>query len=69
MTSSIDAQQHPSTAAFDQACPSCGADITCLLDRLTQSAQSRISELETQVRILTDKATAAGKSPTSTPFS
>ncbi|KAI4117237.1 MAG: hypothetical protein LQ338_007584 [Usnochroma carphineum] len=59
MTSSIDVQQHPSAAAFDQACPSCGVDITGLLQRLTQSAQSRIFELETQVRILTDKATAA----------
>ncbi|KAL8735913.1 MAG: hypothetical protein Q9166_000475 [cf. Caloplaca sp. 2 TL-2023] len=46
-------------AITDQACPSCGADITDLLRTLAQSKQSRISELEAQVRILTDKATAA----------
>ncbi|KAL8677609.1 MAG: hypothetical protein Q9186_005968 [Xanthomendoza sp. 1 TL-2023] len=50
----------PSTMmTSEQACPSCGADITNLLEKLAQSTQSRISELEAQVRILTDKATAA----------
>ncbi|KAL8749890.1 MAG: hypothetical protein Q9184_006622 [Pyrenodesmia sp. 2 TL-2023] len=57
--STYDAQQAGSTDAFDQTCPSCGADISNLIQNLPQSAQSRISELETQVRILTDKATAA----------
>ncbi|KAL8663535.1 MAG: hypothetical protein Q9168_008075 [Polycauliona sp. 1 TL-2023] len=47
------------TITLEQACPSCGADITNLLQQLAQSTQSRISELEAQVRILTDKATAA----------
>ncbi|KAL8805226.1 MAG: hypothetical protein Q9182_002101 [Xanthomendoza sp. 2 TL-2023] len=47
------------TMTAEQACPSCGADITNLLEKLAQSTQSRISELEAQVRILTDKATAA----------
>ncbi|KAI4182840.1 MAG: hypothetical protein LQ346_006464 [Caloplaca aetnensis] len=59
MTSSNDTQPHPSADVFNQACPSCGFDITPLLQKQTQSAHSRISELETQVRILTDKATAA----------
>ena len=62
MTSSMDTAQHPSGTGFDQSCPSCGADITTLLQKLAERTQSRVSELETQVRILTDKATAAGGS-------
>ncbi|KAL8999371.1 MAG: hypothetical protein Q9169_001797 [Polycauliona sp. 2 TL-2023] len=50
---------HQPTITLDQACPSCGTDITNLLQQLAQTTQSRISELEAQVRILTDKATAA----------
>ncbi|KAI4112053.1 MAG: hypothetical protein LQ339_000060 [Xanthoria mediterranea] len=60
MTSSTVTSHPPlTTIALEQACPSCGADITNLLQQLAQSAQSRIAELEAQVRILTDKATAA----------
>ncbi|KAL8916370.1 MAG: hypothetical protein Q9208_008560 [Pyrenodesmia sp. 3 TL-2023] len=57
--STSDAQHPRSTDTFDQLCPSCRADITNLLQKHAQSAQSRISELESQVQILTDKATAA----------
>ncbi|KAI4138737.1 MAG: hypothetical protein LQ341_004525 [Variospora aurantia] len=59
MTSSMDTAQHPWGMGFDQSCPSCGADITTLLQKLAERTQSRVLELETQVRILTDKATAA----------
>ncbi|KAI4093096.1 MAG: hypothetical protein LQ348_007358 [Seirophora lacunosa] len=55
----MDTAQQPSAAGLDQTCPSCGADITNLLQKLAERTQSRVSELETQVRILTDKATAA----------
>ncbi|KAL8842192.1 MAG: hypothetical protein Q9176_002885 [Flavoplaca citrina] len=58
MTSSSITSHQPSIS-LEQACPSCGADVTNLLQQLAQSSQSRISELEAQVRILTDKATAA----------
>ncbi|KAL8725076.1 MAG: hypothetical protein Q9181_006551 [Wetmoreana brouardii] len=63
MTSTTDTHPPPSTATIGQACPSCGADISNILQTLARSFQSRISELETQVRILTDKATAAATSP------
>ncbi|KAL8686243.1 MAG: hypothetical protein Q9218_007242, partial [Villophora microphyllina] len=59
MTPNTNTQEHPPQASLDQACPSCGGDITKVLQTLAHSFQSRISELETQVRILTDKATAA----------
>ncbi|KAL8661573.1 MAG: hypothetical protein Q9202_005459 [Teloschistes flavicans] len=59
MTSNTNALEHPSKAPLNQACPSCGGDINNILQTLAQSFQSRIAELETQVRILTDKATAA----------
>ncbi|KAI4208789.1 MAG: hypothetical protein LQ349_009631, partial [Xanthoria aureola] len=63
MTSSTVTSHPPlTTIALEQACPSCGADITNLLQQLARSAQSRIAELEAQVRILTDKATAADTS-------
>lgn len=63
MTSSSIITSHQPSISLEQACPSCGADITNLLQQLAQSSQSRISELEAQVRILTDKATAAGELP------
>ena len=43
-------------------CQHCGADLSHLHPGITEDAQTRIAELETQVKILTDKATAAGKS-------
>ncbi|KAI4197452.1 MAG: hypothetical protein LQ350_005891 [Teloschistes chrysophthalmus] len=59
MTSNMNALKQPPQASINQACPSCGADINNILQTLAQSFQCRISELETQVRILTGKATAA----------
>ena len=38
-------------------CQRCGTDVSYI----AEGAQRRVSELEQQVRILTDKATAAGK--------
>ncbi|KAL8776256.1 MAG: hypothetical protein Q9194_003269 [Teloschistes cf. exilis] len=59
VTSNMNALKQPPQASTDQACPFCGADINNILQTLAQSFQNRISELETQVRILTGKATAA----------
>ncbi|KAI4210621.1 MAG: hypothetical protein LQ351_006500 [Letrouitia transgressa] len=44
-----------SPTSSGQTCPQCGHNIS----HIVQGSQRRISELETQVRILTDKATAA----------
>lgn len=43
-----------------QTCPDCGADLSHIHPAIAEDAQRRISELETQVRMLTGKATAAG---------
>lgn len=57
----------PSTAPFSapaaslqQTCHKCGAELSHSHSAIAEDAQARISELETQVRILTGKATAAG---------
>ena len=41
-------------------CQKCGADVSHVQQGIAEEAQRRIEELEQQVRILTDKATAAG---------
>ena len=48
------------TTAFTQTCHKCGADLSHSHPGISEDAQRRISELETQVKILTGKATAAG---------
>ncbi|KAL8767006.1 MAG: hypothetical protein Q9209_006360 [Squamulea sp. 1 TL-2023] len=58
-SSSATTHQPSTTVTLERACPACGADISNLLQQFTQSTQSRTLELEAQVRILTDKATAA----------
>ncbi len=45
-----------------ETCQQCGADVSHSHLSITEDAQRRIAELETQVKILTDKATAAGES-------
>ena len=61
----------PSTAPIRNSsaptCHNCGASLSHPQHAITQDAQQRISELETQVKILTGKATAAGKSQPSPP--
>lgn len=47
-------------ASATEPCPHCGAPAN-LLPSASDDAQRRISELEQQVRLLSDKATAAGK--------
>ncbi|MCJ1453897.1 hypothetical protein MMC28_004246 [Mycoblastus sanguinarius] len=47
------------TTAFTQTCHKCGADLSHSHPGISEDAQRRISELETQVKILTGKATAA----------
>jgi len=44
-----------------EVCQQCGADLSHSHCGITEDAQRRIVELETQVKILTNKATAAGK--------
>lgn len=58
-------QQQPLTApphqsTFPHTCDKCGADLTHAHPGIAEDARRRISELETQVKILTGKATAAG---------
>ena len=54
-------QVPPTTASlhttYSATCHQCGADVP---HGVAEKAQQRIEELEQQVRILTDKATAAG---------
>ena len=45
-----------------ETCQQCGADLSHSHSGLAEDAQRRIAELEAQVKILTNKATAAGKS-------
>lgn len=47
------------TTSFTQTCPNCGTDLSQSHPVDTENAQRRVSELETQVKILTGKATAA----------
>ncbi|MCJ1344078.1 hypothetical protein MMC31_002280 [Peltigera leucophlebia] len=50
----------PTTAPpFTHRCDKCGADLSHAHPGVAEDAQRRISELETQVKILTGKATAA----------
>lgn len=51
--------QNPS---FTKTCHQCGADLSHSHPPIAEDAQRRIAELETQVKILTGKATAAGTS-------
>lgn len=51
----------PFPQAFAHTCSHCGAELSHAHSDLAAEAQRRISELEAQVKILTDKATAAGK--------
>ncbi|KAF2104775.1 hypothetical protein NA57DRAFT_51579 [Rhizodiscina lignyota] len=44
---------------LSSACSNCGAPYSLAPERLPKDAQRRIAELEAQVKILTDKATAA----------
>ena len=44
-----------------ETCQQCGADLSHTHPGITEDAQRRITELETQVKILTNKATAAGE--------
>lgn len=46
--------------SFTKTCHKCGADLSHSHPPVAEDAQRRISELETQVKILTGKATAAG---------
>lgn len=46
--------------SFTKTCHQCGADLSHSHPPVPEDAQRRIAELETQVRILTGKATAAG---------
>ena len=48
-----------------ETCQQCGADLSHSHPGVTEDAQRRITELEAQVKILTDKATAAGESRSS----
>lgn len=42
------------------SCANCGASYPEASEKLAQDAQRRMEELEAQVRLLTEKATAAG---------
>ena len=53
------------TTSFTQTCPKCGTELSHSHLDDAENAQRRISELETQVKILTGKATAAGTFPSS----
>lgn len=46
--------------SFTKTCHECGADLSHSHPPVPEDAQRRIAELETQVKILTGKATAAG---------
>ena len=54
----------PTTAStrssLTHACPKCGTELAPTEAELASNAQTRIQELESQVKILTGKATAAG---------
>lgn len=52
----------PYQTTFTHTCDKCGADLTHTHPGIAEDARRRISELETQVKILTGKATAAGSS-------
>ncbi|OJD31216.1 ribosomal protein l32 [Diplodia corticola] len=51
------APPHLSTTA--SSCPACGTDVPSLSDPAENAAQTRIAELEHQVRMLTEKASTA----------
>src|SRR6266699_956326 len=50
-------------SAHSHACPKCGTLYSHPSDQCFDEDKQRIAELESQVKILTDKATAAGMSP------
>ncbi|MCJ1298065.1 hypothetical protein MMC08_000854 [Hypocenomyce scalaris] len=64
-TTSTTTLEQPSTApirsSFAPTCHNCGANLSPSQHSIAQDAQRRISELEAQVKILTGKATAAGR--------
>lgn len=47
-------------AAHHTSCPSCGVEIPLNDETVPLAAQQQIEELQAQVRLLTEKATAAG---------
>ena len=60
LQSSSPAAPIPIITSFTKTCHQCGADLSHSHPPVAQDAQRRIAELETQVKILTSKATAAG---------
>lgn len=54
--------QAPHAGAFS-ACPHCGTDLPELESVSLAEAQRQIQDLQAQVRMLSQKATAAGESP------
>lgn len=47
----------------NSSCPNCGTDLPSSGDQIGLDAQKQIEDLQAQVRMLTQKATAAGECP------
>lgn len=51
------------TSGIEAACPNCGLALPHNSSEYALDAQKQIEELQAQVRLLTEKATAAGRLP------
>jgi hypothetical protein len=61
MTVVKEQQAPPVTSAATATCLKCGADLSHVHLNIDKTAQQKIEELEAQVKILTQRATEAGK--------